>query len=71
MERILEEIKKLEEFSERVNKNKEREVIINKHDEDLKMLYEKMQLKMIGSSDREIVKKNMRKGKANLIKYMK
>ena len=68
MEKILEEIKKLEEFSERVNKNKEREVIINKHDEDLKMLYEKMQLKMIGSSDREMVKKEYEEKKSKLDK---
>lgn len=68
MEKIIEEIKKLEEFSERVNKNKEREVIINKHDEDLKMLYEKMQLKMIGSSDREMVKKEYEEKKSKLDK---
>lgn len=68
MDKILEEMKKLEAFSERVNKNKEREVIINKHDEELKMLYEKMQLKMIGSSDREMEKKEYEERKNKLDK---
>lgn len=61
MDKILEELENMKKISERVHRNVKREIIIKERENEVKELYEKMQLKMIGSVERESIKKNMKK----------
>ena len=57
MDKILEEFKNMEEVIKTAQKWKSGEDIIKNKENDVASLYEKMQLKMIGSPDREMVQK--------------
>lgn len=57
MDKILEEFKNMEEVIKTAQKVKSGEDIIKNKENDVASLYEKMQLKMIGSPDREMVQK--------------
>lgn len=70
MEKILEELKNMQEFSKRVNKNLEREVKIKERKDEVKTLYENMQLKLIGSADREVAEKKYNEKKDELDKIL-
>lgn len=70
MEKILEELKNMQEFSKRVNKNLEREVKIKERQDEVKTLYENMQLKLIGSADREVAEKKYNEKKDELDKIL-
>ena len=68
MDKILEELENMKKISERVHRNVKREIIIKERENEVKELYEKMQLKMIGSVERESIKKEYEKKKKNLDK---
>lgn len=68
MDKILEELENMKKISERVHRNVKREITIKERENEVKELYEKMQLKMIGSVERESIKKEYEKKKKNLDK---
>ena len=68
MDKILEELENMKKISERVHRNVKREIAIKERENEVKELYEKMQLKMIGSVERENIKKEYEKKKKNLDK---
>lgn len=68
MDKILEELENMKIISERVHRNVKREITIKERENEVKELYEKMQLKMIGSVERESIKKEYEKKKKNLDK---
>ena len=70
MDKILEELKNMQEFSKRVNKNLEREVKIKERQDEVKTLYENMQLKLIGSAERETAEKKYNQKKNGLDKIL-
>lgn len=68
MDKILEELKKMEKINEKVERGLEYESQIKAKEENVKRLYENLQLKMIGSIDREKAQNEYDSNKANLEK---
>lgn len=68
MDKILEELKKMEKINEKVERGLEYESQIKAKEENVKRLYENLQLKMIGSIDREKAQNEYDSSKANLEK---
>ena len=68
MDKILEELKEMEKINEKVERGLEYERHIKAKAENVKRLYENLQLKMIGSIDRENAQNEYDSNKANLEK---
>ena len=68
MDKILEELKEMEKINEKVERGLEYERQIKAKEENVKRLYENLQLKMIGSIDRENAQNEYDSNKANLEK---
>lgn len=68
MDKILEELKEMEKINEKVERGLEYERQIKAKEENVKRLYENLQLKMIGSIDREKAQNEYDSNKANLEK---
>lgn len=68
MDKILEELKEMEKINEKVERGLECERQIKAKEENVKRLYENLQLKMIGSIDRENAQNEYDSNKANLEK---
>lgn len=68
MDKILEELKEMEKINENVERGLEYERQIKAKEENVKRLYENLQLKMIGSIDRENAQNEYDSNKANLEK---
>ena len=68
MDKILEELKEMEKINEKVERGLEYERQIKAKEENVKRLYENLQLKMIGSIDRENAQNEYDSNKTNLEK---
>ena len=73
MDKILEELRNMEEINSDFKKNLENELAIKNKDEEIKAMYENVQLKMIGTVEREQALKEYeeKKNKLEKIKELK